>query len=455
MRTRNLALAAGTIVAALGLATTANSAANLAYGSTVEYSPGAGQAGGSMASGPDGNVWFAYFNATSPGGGLRAMTPGGNQVAGSYPLPVALFPLPYQDPQSIVTGPDGRLWFTQGEGPQATAIVGAITTTGAYSAYALPAGSTGTGITSGANNDMWIVAGSAILNMTVTGTVRSFPLPAGTTAQGAPTLGPDGAVWFAATQGGAGAIGRMTASGSLSVFPLALPPGAKPGWSVMATALGVSPTNVIWAPVVSANPAGTASVAAMVAVQTTGAMGTVATLPNYSCIFDCEVVSAPDGNGWTTSGNAILRVTPGGVVTTYTVVTKLGKAQPTGLVVGPDRNLWFTDGVQGNVGELAMKGGTPLPAAKASMLNGYRGTAATRGKKVSIVFEAGQSAAGASKITLTRGRTTVVLWKGTVQPGATRSVAATVPASFPKGTATMSLVTPKSAGRASTPVTVR
>jgi virginiamycin B lyase len=454
MRTRAL-IAAGAVITALGMATTASAAANLAYGSTAEYPAGPGGAAGSMATGPDGNVWYSYLNMTSPGGGLRAMATGSNQVLGSYPLPVALFPLPYQDPSSLVVGPDGRLWFTQGEGPGSTSIVGAITTSGTYSAYALPAGTAASGITAGANNNMWIVGGSAILNMSVTGTIQSFPLPAGVTAQGAPTIGPDGAVWFAASQSGTGSLGRMTTSGSVSVFPLPALPGAKPGWSTMATALGVSPTNVIWATVVAADPIGDASVTAMVASQTTGSMGTVAALPNYSCVMACEIVSAPDGNGWTTSGNTILRVTPGGVVTAYTVVTKLGGAQLSGLILGPDRNLWFTDSVQGNVGALAIRGGAPIPALRASMINGYRGKSATRGKKLSVIFEAGQSAAGQSRITISRKGVTVQLWKGNVRPGATSTISGTVPKSFPKGTATVALVTPKSAGKASTTVTVK
>jgi len=88
------------------------------------------------------------------------------------------------------------------------------------------------------------------------------------------------------------------------------------------------------------------------------------------------------------------------------------------------------------------------------MVNGYRNKSATRGKKLSVTFEAGQSAAGQSRVTISRRGTVVQLWKGNVRPGTTRTVSGTVPKSFPKGTATVSLVTPKSAGRASTTVSV-
>jgi len=454
--TKRTLLAGGAIVALLGAAGTASAAANLAYGSAVEYPPGPGQAMGSIASGSDGNIWYSYSNVTSPGGGLRAMATGSNVVLGSYAMPTTLFPLPYQDPGSLVNGPDGRLWFVQGEGPSGPPILGAITTSGTYSAYPLPAGSTVGGVAAGASNDLWVTAGPAIIRSTTGGTFTSYPLTSGatTTIGVAPALGPDGAIWFAASQGGAGVIGRMTTTGAMQFFPLPLPSGAKPGWSVSASALATGPTGVMWATVQAQNPVGTGSVGAVVAIQPTGVMTTVASLPGTPCDLDCAVISAPDGNAWTTGQNAILRITPSGAVTSYTVVTKPGNAMPSGLTLGPDRNLWFTDSVGGNVGELAMPGGAPIPAPRASMVNGYRNKSATRGKKLSVTFEAGQSAAGQSRVTISRRGTVVQLWKGNVRPGTTRTVSGTVPKSFPKGTATVSLVTPKSAGRASTTVSV-
>ena len=456
MRNRAL-IAAGAIVVALGVAATANAAANLAVGSTVEYPPGPGQAMGTIATGSDGNVWYSYSNLTSPGGGLRAMATGSNVVLASWAMPVSLFPLPYQDPDSLVNGPDGRLWFVQGEGPSGPPILGAITTGGTYSAYPLPAGSTSGGVTPGANNDLWVTAGSAIIRSTTGGAFTSYPLPSGatTTIGAAPVVGPDGAIWFAATQGGTGAVGRMTTSGAMQFFPLPLPAGAQAGWGVGATAFTTGPTGVLWATVQSQSPAGPGNAGAVMAIQSTGAMTTVASLPGDPCVLDCTIISAQDGNAWTTGNGAIMRISPAGAVTSYTVVTKPGNAAPSSLAIGPDKNLWFTDGVNGNVGELAMFGGAPIPAPTASMVNGYRGKSATRGKKLQVIFEAGQSAAGQSRITISRRGTTVQLWKGNVRPGTTRTVSGTVPRSFPKGTATVALVTPKSAGKASTTVTVK
>lgn len=454
--TKRTLLAGGAIVALLGAAGTASAAANLAYGSAVEYPPGPGQAMGSIASGSDGNIWYSYSNVTSPGGGLRAMATGSNVVLASYAMPATLFPLPYQDPDSLVNGPDGRLWFVQGEGPSGPPILGAITTGGTYSAYPLPAGSTVGGVTAGASNDLWVTAGTAIIRSTTAGTFTSYPLTSGatTTIGVAPALGPDGAIWFAASQGGAGVIGRMTTTGAMQFFPLPLPSGAKPGWSVSATALTTGPTGVLWATVQAQSPAGTGSAGSVVAIQPTGVMTTVASLPRTPCVLDCTILSAQDGNAWTSGQNAILRISPAGAVTSYRVVTKHGTAAPNSVAIGPDRNLWFTDGVTGYVGELAMPGGAPIPAPRASMVNGYWNTPATRGKKISVTFRAGQSAAGQSRVTISRKGTVVQLWKGNVRPGTTRTISGMVPKSFPKGLATVSLVTPKAAGKANNTVSV-
>lgn len=450
-------LAGGAILAMLGAAGGASAAANLAYGSTAEYPAGPGQAMGTIASGSDGNVWYSYSSVTSPGGGLRAMATGGNVVLASYAMPATLLPLPYQDLDSLVNGPDGRLWFVQGEGPSGPPILGAITTSGTYSAYPLPAGSNVGGVMAGANNDLWVTAGTAIIHSTTGGTFTSYPLTSGanTTIGVAPALGPDGAIWFAGYQGGAGVIGRMTTTGAMQFFPLPLPSGAQNGWSVNATAFTTGPTGVMWATVQAQSPAGPGSAGSVVAIRPTGVMTTVASLTATPCPLDCTILSAQDGNAWTSGQNAILRISPAGTVTSYPVVTKPGNAAPSSVAIGPAKNLWFTDGVTGAVGELAMPGGAPIPASKSSMVNGYRNKSATRGKRLSVIFEAGQSAAGQSRVTISRRGVTVQLWRGNVRPGTTRTISGTVPKSFPKGTATVALVTPKSAGRASTTVSVK
>jgi len=62
-----------------------------------------------------------------------------------------------------------------------------------------------------------------------------------------------------------------------------------------------------------------------------------------------QIVLGPDGNMWFTDGlGAIDSITPAGVVTVHNIPT--AGAAPYGLTVGPDGNIWFTELEPGNIG---------------------------------------------------------------------------------------------------------
>jgi streptogramin lyase len=91
----------------------------------------------SLATGPDGGLWFAEVSS------LAHISPSG--AITQYPLPVAF-------PTSLVAGPDGALWFpiwTQNY-PQ---TIGRMTTSGVFTQYSVLSDATGAsaigGITSG------------------------------------------------------------------------------------------------------------------------------------------------------------------------------------------------------------------------------------------------------------------------------------------------------------------
>jgi virginiamycin B lyase len=65
-----------------------------------------------------------------------------------------------------------------------------------------------------------------------------------------------------------------------------------------------------------------------------------------------NIVLGPDGNFWFTNGaESIIRMTPTGTMTRYTV-PGTGQAA-SGLVVGPDGNLWFVDLLQNFIGRIS------------------------------------------------------------------------------------------------------
>lgn len=460
MRIRALALPIGISAALLAPVASATAVPNLFTGSSVEYPSGTGDAGGAIAAGSDNNIWFGYISLSGAPGGLNAMATGGGALAGTYAMPTSLFPPPYSDPAALTSGPDGRLWFVQGEGPSAPAMLGAVTTSGTYSAYPLPAGST-VGDMVSAGGALWIASGNAILRVGTTGQVAAqFPMPVGTSGASALTVAGDGTVWFGAAQQGGPVVGHLVPStGQISFYAVPAPSGSQPSWAVGISAMGPGPDGNPWV-LVGAQSQTSMGVPAtrgsVLSIQPNGVMTPIASLGSYTCaiVGRCNLVSAQDGNAWFPSGNAMVRVTPSGTVTPYTVVTRTGNAQVAGPAIGPDRNLWFVDGITNDIGVLAMPGGNPIPAPTASMINGYRMGGVKRGRKLSVTFEAGQSAAGTSTVTISRGGRTVTLWRGNVRPGSTRTVSGTVPSSFPKGAAVVTLRTPKQAGRAVNTVAV-
>ncbi|HMF27675.1 MAG TPA: hypothetical protein VKE42_02825 [Candidatus Cybelea sp.] len=193
----------------------------------------------------------------------------------------------------IVAGPDGALWFTDvGNG-----IVGQITTNGSYGLQQVVSPGPSSGITVGPDKRLWFTLfGGGVGRMTTSGKVKYFSDPQGSFPQGI-TTGPDGALWFAQSNG---TVGRITTKGKLSHFTVAS---------------GDADLN--------------------------------------------GIVTGPDGNLWITQevvgstrfSNQVLRLTPNGKVTAFTV-----GSGPTWICVGPDKALWFTERDQNAIGRLTTGG---------------------------------------------------------------------------------------------------
>jgi sugar lactone lactonase YvrE len=68
------------------------------------------------------------------------------------------------------------------------------------------------------------------------------------------------------------------------------------------------------------------------------------------------IVLGPDGNYWFTEyAVGIGRMTPAGAVTEFTVGITPG-SRPLGIAAGPDGNLWFTEYQSGKVGRITPAG---------------------------------------------------------------------------------------------------
>ena len=208
------------------------------------------------------------------------------------------------------------------------------------------------GLVAGPDGNLWFTeqsgAGSdAIGRITPTGTITLFSRGLSQNAAlGNIVVGPDGNLWFTEqpASGGAGevnAIGRITPSGTITLFTKGLSQGG------LVSSLVAGPDGNLWfteQPHQSGVSAiGRITPSGMITVFSKG-------LPAGN------IVAGPDGNLWfTVGGSAIGRITPSGTVTLFSKGLPNGAgitAPGTGpaLVTGPDGNLWFAWGIGCGIG---------------------------------------------------------------------------------------------------------
>ncbi len=178
----------------------------------------------SILSGPDGNLWFT----TSASGFVSRITPDGQlaEFAGAAP------PSSWSGETDIAVGLDGNLWFTKNANVKS---IVKITPSGIVTEYDSGADFV-YGITAGADGNIWFGSykngggGYRISRMSLNGAVTNFPINASSPLSGRfpyngkITTGSDGNVWFPLA---GERVGRITPSGQISIFRLAVSLGAE------------------------------------------------------------------------------------------------------------------------------------------------------------------------------------------------------------------------------------
>ena len=159
-------------------------------GAVTEFPQPNGAAGANgMAAGPDANLWFTDTE----------MSRIGRITTGGVFLP--FYTAPNSVPVAIAKGPDGNVWFTDLQGK-----IGRMTPGGVVAEF--PADGGPDAITSGPDGNLWFANGNnnAVGRITPAGVIAEYPVP--TAGQNASiTTGPDGNVWF--TELSAGKVGRV------------------------------------------------------------------------------------------------------------------------------------------------------------------------------------------------------------------------------------------------------
>lgn len=168
-----------------------------------------------IVKGPDGNLWFTAEDGSFSTGfsEIVQMNPSGAML--TFPTSTAA-QTSKRYAYDIVTGPDGRLWFTEGN------YIGAITTAGAMTEYPIPSGRTSNFITAGPDGNLWFTEnyGNYVGKITTSGTVTEYAVPTMFADPWMIAAGKDGALWFTES-GGTGQIGRITTSGAIAEYPIA------------------------------------------------------------------------------------------------------------------------------------------------------------------------------------------------------------------------------------------
>jgi len=168
-----------------------------------------------IAKGPDNNLWFTAEDASFATGFseiVQITTTGAMQTFPTSTSAQTAKRYAYD----IVSGPDGRMWFTEGN------YIGAITTAGTMTEYPIPSGRTSNFITPGPDGNLWFTEnyGNYVGKITTSGAVSEYAVPTLFADPWMIAAGKDGALWFTES-GGTGQIGRVTTSGAVTEYPIA------------------------------------------------------------------------------------------------------------------------------------------------------------------------------------------------------------------------------------------
>jgi streptogramin lyase len=195
-------------------------------------------------------------------------------------------------------------------------------------------------IVAGPDGNLWFteLGGNRVARMTPTGTVTEFPVAVGSGVRGIVPAS-DGNLWFVTDDG---TLSRITPAGVQTGFAAgdAHFGGADPYMVAEGSDGNLWFTNWDYSRISQSTP-----------------LGAVTSYSAGITSRPYDIVAGPDGNLWFTEPNAnasrIGRITPGGTVTQFPLA--LG-TRPYGITVGPDGNLWFTQRGNDAIGRITPTG---------------------------------------------------------------------------------------------------
>ena len=282
----------------------------------------------SIVTGTDGAMWFTESNGDGTGYLGRSTSAG---VVTRYRTGLDTLP------QGITVGPDGALWFTETRHDAMGSIV-RMAPAGTMTAFDVPGHgkwSAPNSIAVGPDGELWFTdpGTGAIGSVTTSGHVTEYALPHGAVPQQI-AKGPDGRLWF--TDAGTGAIGSISTLGAIKEYPL--PHGASPA------GITAGPNGELWF-----TDSGTTSLGS---ISTSGA---IKEYPLPHGAWPAGITASRTGELWFADAgtNAIGVATTTGHVREFAVPTP--GVSPNGVVQAPNGSIWFTE-LYGGIGEVDAKG---------------------------------------------------------------------------------------------------
>jgi virginiamycin B lyase len=294
-----------------------------------------------VAPGPGDSVWFA--GARHPGNQWSAPTvavigqvgPGGETRQFDVPLPSAGGPQEYASATALTEGPDGAVWFvasTREHGLERS-FYGRVTSEGSFSVWALPQGdSAATSIARGPDGNLWITEAQAgkIARVTPDGQLTDYSLPTGSQPS-AITAGPDGALWF--TERGSDRIGRIETGGQVEEFPVPQKEGTP-------NQITLGPEGDLWFTMGYTAVTGSPRPGSSDAIGRITPTGEVRMFPVTAGIGGSGAITAgPGGRIWFETTGAIASIDSSGKTGPTTCWHCGGPV--VALTVGPEGALWF------------------------------------------------------------------------------------------------------------------
>jgi streptogramin lyase len=330
----SLAIGDGTL--SMNVAVTNTLRTDSATHTITEYTTTAQQPFG-IATGADGNLWFAENNGAMPA--ISQISSSGTGYTKHALLPVQSGTNNgWESPFGVAIGADGNIWVGD-DNSHPLGNIGQVTPAAVINTY--HANHQFTNFASpGLDGNEWFseCSTNAVSSVSTTGTVTESSVSGATDIQGM-TLGPDGNIWF--TDLGSKRVGTVVA-GVPSLVSSALTNQPSTAGDITSGSDG----NLWVAELPGASPALIAQVSTSGTILNQfGSSGLGS--PNF-------ITAGPDGALWftDTSNNAIGQISTGGTISEFTIPT--AGSSPGGITVGPDGNLWFTESSSHKIGVLKL-----------------------------------------------------------------------------------------------------